>query len=186
MIMFRRFDPVILILLMVSLGANTYIYHQSSVRHAVQRPVLAPLKIGDKIPPMRATTLDGSVIVEPSGERVVFYFFSPTCSWCERNLANARAIAAGARNGRYKFIAISTLDIGLREYATARGLDWTVATNVPPATLAKYKVVGTPQTTVVSPSGIVLASWSGAYSDSAAKEIRNTLGISVPVPVALR
>ena len=177
--MFRRLDPVLLCMLAVSLGSSAYLYRlNAAVRHS-QAPAIAPLKAGDRVPGITGAAPDGSGVTAPSRARVVLYFFSPSCSWCERNIDNAKAIAAAA-GPSYTFVAVSTVNTGVREYIRERKLGWTVVDHVPVATLAAYKIIGTPQTTLVSPDGVVLASWSGAYTESSRNEIGRLLNVTLP------
>jgi hypothetical protein len=172
----RRFDPVILALLIVSLAANLVIYRYTRPVQAAQPP---PLKAGDKLPPLRGTSLDGRPITETFARRTVLYIFSPTCSWCERNLNNARAIAGGA-GSRYQFVAVSTTDTGLEDYVRSRHVQWTIIKNVTFENLRSYRFKGTPHTIFVDAGGVVLGSWSGAYTDSVEHEVQAALGVALP------
>lgn len=183
--MVRRFDPLILALLVVSLGANLYLYRLYATARGPQRPVTKLLAAGDRVPVLEGKYLDGSVAREPFADRVVLYFFSPACSWCERNLANAKAVAAGA-GSRYKFVAVSTMDSGVKEYMLQRGLDWTTVGNVTEANLMGYKIPGTPMTALIDAGGVVLGAWGGAYSGTVAKEIESSLGVALPGLVELK
>ncbi len=131
------------------------------------------------MPPLRGTTLDGQPVTEEFSRPTVVYVFSPSCSWCERNLNNARAIASGAGD-RYRFVGVAAVDAGIEGYVRERSLRWDIIKNVPLEILRQYRVPGTPQTILIGAGGIVLHSWNSAYLETAQREIEAALKVSLP------
>jgi hypothetical protein len=152
-----------------------FLYRQ---RHP-QHPQVAALQRGDRVLPVRGTLLNGQLLLEAYSRPIVLYVFSPTCSWCERNLDNARTIASAAGE-RYGFLGIVTIDSGIAEYVSSRRLDWPVVKNVPLEILESLKILGTPQTILVDKGGIVLNSWSGALAGPVVDEVEAQLGVRLP------
>lgn len=178
----RGTDPILVVLLALSLCGNVYLFrHQPVVREPI-----APLKTGDKVPQFTAKRLGGGRFVGPSGNRpVILYAFSPSCSWCERNLNNAREVARQTE-GRYEFVAVALNENGLEEYVRQRSLgDWLVVRDLSDDTRRGYHFGGTPETIVVGLGGSVVNAWFGAYTKNVAKSIEETLGVKLPGLVPL-
>jgi peroxiredoxin len=170
----RSPDPILLLLLATSLGTNVFLYRHHTPVRAVE-----PLRVGQQVPELVATSLDGDLVRFRFDKPAVLYVFSPSCIWCERNLENARHLAMDVR-GKYEFIAIASDSNKLREYLDSKHLSWRVLTDVPQHIRTAYRIAGTPQTIVVGTGGKVLHVWPGAYRGNIADEIERTFGIKLP------
>jgi hypothetical protein len=111
----------------------------------------------------------GSVhITYGPGERAtVFYYYSPTCRWCERNWASVDALIAQVQT-RFRFVAVSAAPPPpaiLRRLAQSV----TIGYGLSPELQRRYGFGGTPHTLVVSPEGRVVQSWVGAYNGDKAR-----------------
>src|SRR5882672_1313002 len=100
-------DLLVLTLLFMSLFGNVYLGIKV-LRPASPAARMAAPPIGAKLSAFEAQDLGGkSQIVDPRASQVntVFYVFSPSCSWCERNLANLQTLASAAGT-RYRVIGV--------------------------------------------------------------------------------
>lgn len=109
----------------------------------------------------------------------VLYILSPTCGWCARNEPSVKQLIA-QKSGEYRFIAISLTMDGAAKYATDHGLGIPLYADVSESIMKAYKIGGTPQTIVVSSSGVVLANWSGAYLGKQKDQIEKFFSIELP------
>ncbi len=172
----RHADSVLLLLLLVSLSGNIY---QSRYAGAVQPPVQV-LHVGDRVPALIGKRLDGSDVSLNFGSRpTILYVFRPSCAWCERNLDNAKALAAQAKD-KFDFVAVATEDQGLDKYIKDQKLDWNVLRNATDETVRAFRLGPTPVTLVIGTGGEVIHAWAGAYGGSTAKSIEALFGVSLP------
>lgn len=105
--------------------------------------------------------------------------FSPTCSWCARNLANAKALARQA-GGRFQFFAVALDDTELQHYLAENAIDWPVLTRLQDQVRTAYRFGATPETVVIDKSGVVSHVWLGAFQPRLAEEIGLVLGVRFP------
>src|SRR6266850_7926640 len=80
------------------------------------------------LPPIEAKSLDGKTVLFPYGDNElpsVIYVLSPTCKWCENNQSNVEALFKGLQ-AKYRFIAISLEEDGLKSYSEKKGLSFSV------------------------------------------------------------
>lgn len=172
----RLADPLLLALLALSLSVNVYLYR--GLRDPV-RPV-GSVKPGDHVPEFSAPSSRGGVVDVRFGSRsTILYVFSPKCSWCARNLANARALERQTA-GRYQFFAIALDDSDLEGYLAHNALDWPVLTRLPDQVQKAYHFGITPETVVVDTGGAVVHVWAGAYEPHVARDIDLKLGVRLP------
>src|SRR5690349_10242991 len=119
------------------------------------------------------------VRLEFHGRPAILYTFSPSCTWCERNLANARLLATSSAPS-YAFVAVALGEEGLGAYVEQRGLEWTIVKDVPPEVRLAYKMFSTPYTVVIDPSYTVLHAWRGAFGGTVARDVENSFGVKLP------
>ena len=139
------------------------------------------LKIGEVVPDLSVIALNGTpatVAYAANKTPTVLYVFTPTCSWCYRNLENIKALASGLK-GRYRVIGVSLTDRGVAEYAAQHALPFEVYV-AGAEVVQRYKLGGTPQTLVITPDGHVLKNWHGAFQGSLKTEIERDPGVSMP------
>jgi hypothetical protein len=110
---------------------------------------------------------------------VLLYWFSPRCSWCEVNFANFQGLAAQSV-GRYKFVPISTASLtDLHAYVNSKGIQYPVY-NISTGAANDYRLQGTPDTLLLSPRGVMIRHWPGAYMPSRLTEVESVLAINLP------
>jgi hypothetical protein len=114
----------------------------------------------------------------------IFYYFHPSCSWCERNWESVRTLADATR-GRYRVVALTSAGDDVRR-ERASGLPFQTFWGLPEAQREAYQFRGTPHTVVVSADGRVLRSWSGAYMRDVKTELERYFQVSLPEVAARR
>ena len=93
--------------------------------------------------------------------------------------ANFNALAAAAP-GKYRFYAVSSVPLGsLRTYAQKEKINVPLY-HVLSESLDSYGFEGTPSTLLVSPTGLTLARWEGAYTPSTTLDVENALSVHLP------
>jgi len=104
----RAVGSIPLLLLVVSVAMNVVLGHQLSLLR--ESASLRPFLNGSQAPDINLQGTDGENPHLAFGQGktpVLFYWFSPSCSWCEANLANFKALSSQAQ-GKYRFVAVSS------------------------------------------------------------------------------
>jgi peroxiredoxin len=179
----RPIDSVLLSLLLLSLAGNVYlgvkVFRPSpSVASSAQLNVLP---LGANAPPFDAFDLDGKarrIDFRGIGGNTVLYVFSQQCSWCDKNLENIQAISRQAA-GKYRLIGIS-LTGKIADYIKETGIDFPVLERPAHATAVAYGLGPTPTTIVISPDGVVLKVWQGAYGGALEQQVASFFSVSLP------
>ena len=104
---------------------------------------------------------------------VVMYVLSAACSWCKRNVASVRALAACVA-GRYDFVSVALNRDGDTSSVLPAGLPMFLDSS------EGVVVAGTPTTALVGPDLTVWKVWEGAFGGSVKREIEVTLECSLP------
>ena len=182
-VVFVRREYLVLVLLVVSVSLNVALAHKlrqvGPTRGLAAEP---PLQPGTAVPPFGAVDLKGQAQLVVYGEvsrPTVLYIFTPSCSWCARNLDNFRELTS-RRGTQYRFIGVSLSKDGLQEYVSSQGLNIPVVHGLSDETVKKYKLGGTPQTIVVSPDGQLMKDWVGAFVGPQKSEIESFFHVSLP------
>ena len=167
-----------LILLLLSVGLNVGLSRKIV---ALQEPAPKALQPGVKVPALDVRTLSGQPVRITYEGRLptLLYYFSPTCSWCERNWDNVRALQ-DASGGRYRLIGLSPTAKGVEKIMSDHGAAFEVYTGVSPDAARVYQFTGTPATVLVSTIGTVLRAWPGAYGPASAPAMEKYFGIKLP------
>lgn len=134
------------------------------------------------LPALQAKTVEGASVrfeYGPSELPTIIYVLSPNCDWCEKNKPNLEVLAESIAN-RYRFVAVSTISNGLKEYLESARLRFQVYTDIPDTIFSAYQMGVTPLTIIVSPEGIVLEAWQGAYVEPLKSHVESYLGIHLP------
>lgn len=134
---------------------------------------------GTQLAAVEVTTVTGTRVPLSSltgGRATVIYYYSETCGWCVRNLANARALREGTRD-RFSFVAL-TNSRPARSRHEVLSPDFTGV--ISDAARRALKLSGTPQTLLVAADGTVIGSWRGAFSGQVAVEVERHFGVSLP------
>ena len=119
------------------------------------------------------------VLYKDSAQPTVLYFYRKTCGWCTANLEGVRSLADQIHD-RYRFLAVSLGDDDPHEYVQKHGLKFPVIWQVPADFEMYYKLGGTPQMLVVSPYGMVLKNWSGAWVPERQRAIEAFFDVKLP------
>jgi hypothetical protein len=106
----------------------------------------------------------------------LLYVFSPTCHWCERNLANVRAIISTRHD-----LHVVGINIGPRlDVKAAREQPFAEIVTPTAASSRAFGFGGTPATVLIAKSGKVIKSWTGAYAGRVAEDVSKTLAVRLP------
>ena len=176
-----RAENITYVLLAISLGYNVWLTREvEQMRTAFQaRRSLVP---GETVSPMNLETLDGRKVrfdYSPDNRPIVLYSFSSRCGWCMRNAENIRSLARAAASD-YRLVSVTGSRELVKEYAAEFGHDLPIYVDTTGALKKQYKLGGTPQTVVISPSGEVRKVWHGAYNDETAVEIEDYFDVPLP------
>jgi peroxiredoxin len=140
------------------------------------------LSVGDTVPAIEAKDPHGRTAVLDYGQTqlpTVVFIITPTCGWCTKNVMNMRALTENVSD-RYRFVGLSLSSDKLMDYVKENQLEFPVYTDLPILTLREYKLGGTPQTIVISPSGQVIKIWSGAFSEDVQTEVEDYFSVKLP------
>jgi hypothetical protein len=141
---------------------------------------------GDHVPPLAGIGLDDKALTINYADLNIptaIYTVSPTCVWCARNQANLDALVE-QQNDRYHVVIVSLTRIGLPAYIAGLKARWRQEVPVVaafPTNLKEELYLGAaPETILISPKGIVLGNWIGAYTDASKAEIETRLDVKLP------
>ena len=140
------------------------------------------LNAGATVPPIAANRLGGqqeTVSYQSVDRPTVLYVFTPTCTWCARNMENLKTLV-NKESGRYRFVGLSLSAEGLAEYTAKNELKFPIYSGLSTETKQAYKLTGTPQTIVVSPEGKVLQNWMGVYVGDQKTQVEAYFHVSLP------
>lgn len=181
--MFRFRRLLVTGLLIVSAVTNVLLVYK--VRQL--RGVITALKDEDVIqagvhlPPLTAQDLAGQITTvrfDDTDRATLLYVFTPSCGWCKKNEDNIKALTTQTGN-KVRFVGLSLSQEGLKEYV-AQKLPSAMVVTPDARTVTAYKLTGTPETILVSPAGIVLRVWKGAYADSSKREVEEYFQVKLP------
>ncbi len=151
------------------------------LRERPLKPVVAPtVEAGTYVASIRAADSAGvtqeiPLVGQPIG--TVLYIVSPACVWCERNVANVRALAAQSRK-EFRFIGIAVKPF---ESGMEQNLGFPMFAGPSDETSRRLSLKGpTPTTIVVSPQGLVQKAWVGAYQAGLQREIETFFNVRLP------
>lgn len=179
------FDFFLLILLLFcSLTLN--VYQGIRIRRTPVNQseyIAAPtLDIGAYISDLNVRDINNNDITISFGvinEYTILFLFSPTCYWCNRNMANFKAIASSQQNS-YNVIGISLTDNKLLDYIEHYNIDFPVYTNMLDNTRNMLMARRVPQTLVVSSDGQVVKLWLGAYRGETKRDVEKYFNVNLP------
>ena len=182
----RKNDVFLLVLLASSLSLNVYLGW--SVKRLKSAPSAKPpdavkLSPGTPVRPIETVSLSRerqeTISYSDYDKPTVFYVFSPTCVWCERNTQNINAIA-DLKGESFRFVGLSLAEEGLREYVESHRLNFPVYKNLTPETVQALGLGSTPQTIVVSPDGRIRQNWVGAYGAAIQPQVEGFFNVRLP------
>lgn len=170
-------------MLLASVAINIVLAHRlRQFNHLLGTGADRAVKSGSALLPFDAVDLKGqihTVAYNQASKPTVLYVFTPTCTWCLRNMDNFKELVA--RTGTdYRFVGLSLSKEGLSEYVASHELTIPIYTGLSNETKKSYKLGGTPQTIVVSPEGKVLQDWVGAYSGDQKSQVEAFFHATLP------
>lgn len=185
----RKNDVFLLLLLTASLSLNVYLGWSLKRLRSFVPPPPNPINLpsGMTVQPVTAVGLSGkqeAISYADAGKPTVFYVFSPSCVWCDRNTQNINALA-GMKGESFRFIGLSLAEEGLAAYVQSHHLTFPVYKNLTPEAVKMLGLGTTPQTIVISPDGQVLKNWSGAYVKPLQPQVEEFFGVRLPGLVPL-
>ncbi len=139
-------------------------------------------KVGATLPavPVKTVTAASQEIRFNEGTTVL-YVVSQTCSWCQANEANIRAVASAANLRKFHFKAVVLEPENLSVYATRARLPFDVVSLFADAEFRdRVGFSGTPLTVVVASGGVVEKVWMGAWNGARGKEIGSFFQTELP------
>jgi hypothetical protein len=170
-------DNILLVLLALSLSYNVYLASKGRSQNS-GRPQ-PTVSVGTKVPALVAQSSGRPVRIGYSGTTpTVLYVFSPQCKWCEVNAPDALALASQQR-ASFRFVALSlTPDAaGMGRALTERFM---VLSHPSPDTVVSYGLGATPETMVISPEGVLMKRWAGAYQGDVKREVEQFFHAVLP------
>lgn len=183
----RKVAILFILLLIVLVACNiALLYSNQSLKTSpLESRALKTLKSGDMLPILRGLDISGSEITVEYGNKPVksvLLFFSPYCGWCKKNLANWKTMVEKMDKNYYRFFAISSTKVGLKEYIANNEFinDISVIAELEPSSKTAYKLSTTPQTILIGSDGRVEKIWEGALQDQLQADCEKSLGIKLP------
>ena len=187
-----RIDWLLATMLSMSLCANAILgtlqYNQWRQSGAQTRRQIG-ISVGERVSGMVAKRVGAGlerVDFTANAAGTVLYVHTSTCIWCERNLANLRALASGAITQRLILLSLDENDDRVEQYSRSMNVS---APSYYAASAESVVALGlgrTPTTLVLDPSGRVTHKWTGAYVASTLHEIQQFFNISLPgIPTSL-
>jgi peroxiredoxin len=177
---------VLLLTLAVSVGINVLQarYIGKLLNATEQAAVSGDLEVGAKVPPLQVSDLSGAPITLSYGDvgkPTVLYIFRPSCVWCRGN-AGRVAQLTDALSGRYRIVGISLTKEGLPGFVASHHMTFPVYSGPARSVIKALHLGATPQTIVISPAGVVLGSWDGAYVGGAKAAVERFFGVALREP----
>jgi len=114
--------------------------------------------------------------ISPIHNRLI-YIFSPTCRWCEKNVAGIQDLAKKV-SPEYDVVGLVQSPDGMTEYLARHSLSFPIVVDNDPADMAALGFQGTPQTILIV-DGKIVHNWSGAFQGKVRESIQGTLGVSI-------
>lgn len=171
-----------IVLLLMSLCLNVVLVHRNkSLQSTIEEAEI--LQPGSHVSSLRFKSTSGAKVnisFPTQAEGTLIYYFRPTCMWCMRNRANFEILARKLQSLGYRILPYTLEHYPDQEYAKVLGQGVEVFTDDDQDVQRVLKLSGTPDTILISRSGIVLAHWGGAFSDENLRSIESRFGIHLP------
>ena len=165
-------------LLLCSVGMNAL--QARKIHNLVETRPSPKSRVGSVAPTLSGIGLDGrsQSVRFGQGLPTVLYFFSSTCSWCERNWANVQSLVK-ASTGRFRFVGVSK-ERDLREFAKTHEIGFEVIGGISDDAVQAFGFGPTPHTVVVSSQGRISVEWTGAFEDKRKRAIESFFDLELP------
>jgi hypothetical protein len=159
-------------------GVVLYQHWQAAHPHRPQ-----PVREGERVEAIDLRTTQKSAMHIDwgvGGRGTILYVMSPDCVWCLKNLDAAKSAYQQASLLGYRFIGVSLRADGLNEYLLRYRIPFPTYIDQNRSAERTLKVIGTPETLIVSPSGTVQKVSVGVYTGRNAEEMEKFLGSKTP------
>ena len=166
------------VLLVASLALNAYFAIE--LHKARRPPGPKTLAVGTPLRSLEVRAADGTstTLQFDSLQPTVLYVMSPNCGWCSRNLPAVRSLVSTA-SPQFRFVAVSSEPLKAEQSSITANYPISIAGAVSENDRRQYGFVATPQTIVVR-SGVVTASWAGAYVADVRKQVEEFFTLRLP------
>jgi hypothetical protein len=167
---------VALALLLLALSTSVNVLQARRIKTLVA----GATAVGRVAPSISGVTIAGDFVNLATNGRTptVVYYFSTTCTWCERNWPNVKALARESV-ARFRFVAVTDEPIAV-DYLGQRDLKFEVITGISAGTKAGLGLRGTPHTVVISSEGIITHDWPGAYAPRLKARLEDIFQVTLP------
>lgn len=136
---------------------------------------------GTIISSLKGLDADGRVLafdLHANTRRTVLLVFSPTCTFCIKNMPMWSHLLKTIDKNSYQVIAVSIKREGTKEYIAEYGLSSIpVIAELSVEDSLAYNFNATPMTVLISSDGKVEKSWAGLLSKQAQDEMKRSLGL---------
>lgn len=133
-------------------------------------------------PTIKARTMDNKEVLINYGiekKQTILYVFSPSCSWSSSNWSSVNFLAKNIdKNSRFFGLALNANN--LQEHLKTNQVSFPVYKELSSEAIGKLELGLAPQTIVISPTGKIIKSWTGAYSGDIQREIETFFRIKLP------
>jgi hypothetical protein len=174
-----RAVALLLAMLTASLALNLALALRRGTERAAAPPgligITAPVLTAKDVSTGRLETFSYGDFPEPT----VIYVFTPTCSWCARNLANFKVLVSAVES-RFHIVGLSLAEQGTSEYVNQVHFRFPIYTAASPEFSRALHLDVTPQTIVISRAGVVIANWLGAWSGVQQSQVESYFRVRMP------
>lgn len=171
-------------LLIISLTVNLFLWWQYQKQRAalISRSNIRQAKSGEVIQSISGSNLAGNneiITFSESDKPTVLYIFTPSCSWCNKNLESINTLIK-LRGSSYRFIGLSLSKEDLQAYVSKNNISFPVYVDLSQENIQTLGLGYTPQTIIINPDGKLIKNWVGAYGDTIKSELETYFNIRLP------
>jgi hypothetical protein len=163
--------------IVICLLTGVILYQRWQATHPFRPPTLA---VGARVKTLTVQALNAqpiSIAWSSSEKPTILYVFSPSCVHCRHNVEAVRKLA-DLLSASHRVIGLSTTREGLKEFLDKTPFPGPVY--IMNRGDKQLKVIGTPETILLSPLGVVEKVWYGSYEKKTATDIGKVLGVTLP------
>ncbi len=138
--------------------------------------------VGRTAQPLKAHSIDGTPVSMPlAGDEIptVIYVYSPQCIWSTRNIDNIKTLVSETKE-KYRFVGLALSEASLDQYILKYNLSFPTFKMPDTCSRNDLRIVGTPQTIILSKNGRIVKNWYGAYSGRLKTEVEDYFGLTLP------